>query len=128
MLEYGEGVMKTTEGFGDMVVVHALDPKDAPAIAQIRTAVRPQKGAPWRIESRKFFDALMEGVSPRADMTVESATVGGVPGIWVHPASSRSDEAILHVHGGWFNAGSATPHQHLLRHTPPTAGTHAIGP
>jgi len=44
-------------------------PKDAPAIAQIRTAVRPQKGAPWRIESRKFYDALMEGVSPRDDVT-----------------------------------------------------------
>src|SRR5258706_12260428 len=97
--ECGEGVMKKTEGLGDMVVVHALDPEDAPAIAQIRTAVRPQKGAPWRIESRKFYDALIEVVPPRDDATVESPTFGGVPGLWVRPASNRSHEAILHVHG-----------------------------
>jgi monoterpene epsilon-lactone hydrolase len=113
---------------GDVVVIHPLDPEDAPAIAQIRAAARPQKGAPWRIESRKFFDALMEGVSPRDDVTFESATVGGVPGIWVHPASSRSDEAILHVHGGWFNAGSATPYRHLVGHIAARAGTKAFVP
>ena len=90
------------------VVIHPLDPADAAALIPMRAATRAQKGAPWRTESRKFFDALMEGVSPRADVTVESATVGGVPGIWVLPSWSRSDEAILHVHGGWFNAGSAT--------------------
>jgi hypothetical protein len=107
--------MKTTEGLGDFVVIHALDPEDALAIVPMRAAARTQKGAPWRIESRKFYDALMEGVSPRDDTRFESATVGGVPGLWVRPASSRSDEAILHVHGGWFNAGSATPYRHLSR-------------
>src|SRR5437762_8152874 len=83
-----------SKSLGNAVVIHPLDPEDAAALIPMRTAARTQKGAPWRIESRKFFDALMEGVSPRADVTVESATVGGVPGIWVHPASSRSDEAI----------------------------------
>src|SRR5258706_13997860 len=104
--------MKAKESLGDMVVVHALDPEDGPTIAGIRTATRPQKGAPWRIEARKYYDALLEGVSPRDDVTFESATVGDVPGVWVHPASRRSDEAILHLHGGWFGSGRATglPH------------------
>src|SRR5260221_8013761 len=128
MLEYGEGVMKTTKGLGDRVVVHALDPEDAPTIAQIRTAVRPQKGAPWRIESRKFYDALLEGVSPRNDVKFESATVGGVPGVWVRPASSRPDEAILHVHGGWFVSGSATAYRHLVGHIAARAGARAFVP
>src|SRR5260221_13906756 len=123
-----EGLMSTSESLGNVVVMHPLDPEDARAIAQIRSATRAQKGAPWRIESRKFYDALMEGVSPRADVTVESATVGGVPGIWVHPASSRSDEAILHVHGGWFNAGSAKPYRHLVGHIAARAGTRAFVP
>src|SRR4029077_1330785 len=79
------------ERHGRRVVIHPLDPEDAPAIAGIRTATRSQKGAPWRIEARKFYDALLEGVSPRNDVTFESATVGGVPGVWVRPASSRSD-------------------------------------
>ncbi|HSU89188.1 MAG TPA: esterase, partial [Terriglobia bacterium] len=75
----------------DVVVTHALDPEDAAALIPIQTAARTQKGAPWRLESRKFYDALMEGVLPRAEVTFESATIGGVPGVWVHPASSRSD-------------------------------------
>jgi len=128
MLERREGLMSTSKSLGNAVVIHPLDPEDAAALIPMRTAARTQKGAPWRIESRKFFDALMEGVSPRADVTVESATVGGVPGIWVHPASSRSDEAILHVHGGWFNAGSATPYRHLVGHIAARAGTKAFVP
>ena len=120
--------MNGTEGSGEMVVVHALDPADAPVIAQIRTAVRPQKGAPWRIESRKFYDALLEGVAPRADVTFESGTVGGVPGVWVRPASSRPDDAILHVHGGWFVSGSATAYRHLVGHIAARAGASAFVP
>src|SRR5260221_3670630 len=128
MLEYGEGVMKTTKGLGDRVVVHALDPEDAPTIAQIRTAVRAQKGAPWRIESRKFYDALLEGVSTRDDVTFESSTVGDVAGVWVHPASSQSDEAILHLHGRWFVSGSATAYRHLVGHIAARAGARAFVP
>ena len=120
--------MNGTEGSGEMVVVHALDPADAPVIAQIRTAVRPQKGAPWRIESRKFYDALLEGVAPRADVTFESGTVGGVPGVWVRPASSRPDDAILHIHGGWFVSGSATAYRHLVGHIAVRAGASAFVP
>jgi acetyl esterase/lipase len=113
---------------GDAVVIHPLDPEDAPAIAAIRTATRAQKGAPWRIEARKSYDALLEGVSPRDDVTFESATIGGVPGVWVRPASSRSDEAILHVHGGWFVSGSATAYRHLVGHIAARAGTRAFVP
>src|SRR6266849_2717627 len=128
MLERREGLMSTSESLGNAVVIHPLDPEDAPAIARIRSATRAQKGVPWRIEARTFLDALMEGVSPRSDVTFESAAVGGVPGIWVHPASSRSDEAILHVHGGWFNAGSATAYRHLVGHIAARAGTRAFVP
>ena len=70
----------------------------------------------------------MERVSPRDDVTFESATVGDVPGVWVHPASSRSDEAILHVHGGWFDAGSATAYRHLVGHIAARAGARAFVP
>jgi acetyl esterase/lipase len=102
----------------DVVAIHPLDPEDASTIAGMRAAVRTQKGVRWTIDARKFFDALMEGVTPRNDLTFESATVGDVPGLWVHPASSRSDEAILHVHGGWFHAGSATAYRHLSGTSP----------
>jgi monoterpene epsilon-lactone hydrolase len=120
--------MSTSERLRNDGVIHPLDPGDAPVIAQIRSATSAQKGAPWRIEARKFYDALLEGVSPRDDVTFESATVGGVAGVWVRPASSRSDEAILHVHGGWFVSGSATAYRHLVGHIAARAGTKAFIP
>ena len=58
--------MSPTESLGDLVVIHPLDPEDAPTIAFIRTAARTQKGARWTIDARKQYDALMEGVLPRA--------------------------------------------------------------
>jgi monoterpene epsilon-lactone hydrolase len=120
--------MRSTESLGDVAVIHPLDPEDASTISRIGTAARPYKGARWRIESRQQYDALMEGVSPRGDVTFESDTVGGVPGLWVHPASSRLDEALLHLHGGWFNAGSATAYRHLVGHIAARAGTRAFVP
>ena len=120
--------MSGTNGFGDRIVVHPLDPEDAAALIPMKAAARTQKGAPWTIESRKFYDALMEGVRPRADVTFESATIGDVPGVWVHPASSRSDEAILHVHGGGFVEGSATAYRHLVGHIAARANTKAFVP
>src|SRR6267143_1887959 len=109
-----------------VVVIHPLDPEDAAALIPVSAAARAQKGARFRIEARPFFDALMEGVAPRADVTFEMATVGAVPGVWVQPASSRSDAAILHVHGGWFNAGSATAYRHLVGHIAARAGARAF--
>jgi len=65
--------------------------------------VGSSKGARPGIEARGQFDALMESVLPRGDVTFETDTLGGVPGLWVHPAYWRSGEAIIHLHGGWFN-------------------------
>jgi epsilon-lactone hydrolase len=49
----------------------------------------------------------MERVSSRDDVTFETDTVGGIPGLWVHPAQRRSGKAILHLHAaiGAFLAG-----------------------
>src|SRR5216684_6318659 len=120
--------MSASERSGDVVVIHPLDPEDASTIDRIGTAARTYKGVRWRIEARKQYDALMEGVSPRGDVTFEPDTVGGVPGLWVHPASSRPDEALLHVHGGWFSAGSAMAYRHLVGHIAARAGTRAFVP
>jgi epsilon-lactone hydrolase len=128
VLERKEGLMSSSESLGNVLVIHPLDPEDASMISRIETGARPYKGLPWRIEARKQYDALLEGVAPRADVTFESDTVGGVPGLWVHPASSRPDEALLHLHGGWFNAGSAWAYRHLVGHIAARAGTRAFVP
>jgi epsilon-lactone hydrolase len=98
----------------DRVVTHPLDPADAAIMNGIRAMVSPMKGMARGIEARPPFDALMEGVLPRNDVTFETDMVGGIPGLWVLPTHSRSDEAILHLHAGWFVLGTAKAFRHLV--------------
>ena len=88
----------------------------------------PPRACPRGIEGRGQFDALMESVLPRDDVTFEADALGGIPGIWVHPANGRSDEAIVHLHGGWFNFGSAKAYRHLVGHIAARAGARAFIP
>src|SRR5712672_2819115 len=110
------------------VVVHPLDPEDAAVTAAFRAMVSSAKGARQGIEARGQFDAFMENVLPRDDVTIKTDTFGGVPGLWVQPADWRSGEAIVHLHGGWFNFGSAKAYRHLVGHIAARAGARAFIP
>jgi monoterpene epsilon-lactone hydrolase len=111
------------------LATHPLDPEDASAIAPMRAAMRAAKGARQEtIAARAQFDGFMEFVPPPGDVTFEAGSVGDIPGLWIHPASSRSAEAILHLHGGWFNFGSAKAYRHLVGHIAARAGASAFVP
>ena len=110
------------------VAIHPLDPEDAAITAAMRAMVSSAKGARPGIEARAQFDALMESVLPRDDVTFEADTLGGVPGLWVHPADWQSNEAIVHLHGGWFNFGSAHAYRHLVGHIAARAGARTFIP
>ena len=111
------------------ISIHPLDAEDALAMKPLRAAVRAAKGVRSDAgNARVQFDALMERVLPPGDVTFETASVGDIPGLWVHPASSRSGEAILHLHGGWFNFGSAQAYRHLVGHIAARAGASAFVP
>jgi acetyl esterase/lipase len=111
------------------IAIHPLDPEDVPAISSIRTAASAAKGVRWTVEARRRFDALMESVPPPlGDVAFESGTVGEIPGLWVYPASSRSSEAVLHLHGGGFNAGSPRACRHLVGHIAARTRTTAFVP
>ena len=112
----------------DSVEIHPLDPEDAVIASAMRAMVRATKGASRGIEARGQFDAFMESVSPRDDVTFEAGALGGIPGIWVYPANQRPDEAIVHLHGGWFNFGSAKAYRHLVGHIAARAGARAFIP
>lgn len=86
------------------------------------------KGVRRGVEARGPFDALMERVLPRDDVTVEADTIGGVSGIWTCPADCRSEEAIVRLHGGWFSFGSAKAFRHLVGHIAARAGARAFIP
>src|ERR1700693_1523718 len=110
------------------VAIHRLDPEDAALTAAMRAMASSSRGARRGIEARGQFDAFMESVLPPDDVTFEEDTLGGIPGLWVHPASWRSDEAIVHLHGGWFNFGSAKAYRHLVGHIAARAGARAFIP
>jgi epsilon-lactone hydrolase len=112
----------------DFVVFHPLDPEDGAITTAIRANASSTKGVPPGIEARGQFDAFMESVLPRDDVTFETDTLGGIPGLWVHPADWRSGEAIVHLHGGWFNFGSAKAYRHLVGHIAARAGARAFIP
>lgn len=102
------------ENHGSPIVTHALDPQDAANLAPIMTGARAAKGLPWTVDARKGFDAIMERVQARDDVTFAPGTLANVPGLWVHPRSTQPGTAILHLHGGWFCSGSANAYRHLV--------------
>src|ERR1700743_929078 len=110
------------------ISIHPLDPEDAAVTATFRAMPSSSKGAKAGVGARGQFDALMERVSPRNDVIFDAETVGGVPGMWVYPANPQSDEAMLHLHGGWFNFGSAKAYRHLVGHIVARTGQRAFIP
>lgn len=112
----------------DFAVVHPVDPEDAAITAALRTMASATKGVRRGIEAREQFDALMENVQPRGDVAFEPNTLGGVPGFWINPVNRKPDAAILHLHGGWFNFGSAKAYRHLVGHIAARTGARAFVP
>lgn len=112
----------------DVTLMHPLDPQDAPIVTAIQVMMRAGKGARLGVESRQGFDAMMESVLPREDVRFESDVVGDIPGVWVYPAHHQPDEAILHLHGGWFNFGSAQAFRHFVGHIAARAWAKAFIP
>jgi epsilon-lactone hydrolase len=115
-------------GSADLATVHPLDPDDATVTAAMRAMVSSTKGVLRGIEARGQFDAFMESVSPSDGVTFEEGSLGGIPGVWVQPANVQSDRAIVHLHGGWFNFGSAKAYRHLVGQIAARAGARAFVP
>ena len=112
----------------DFVVMHPLDADDAAIAGAMRDMTRASKGVSVGIEARGQFDAFMERVTPRDDVTFETDTIGGITGLWVRPAVWNPEEAIIHLHGGWFAFGSATAYRHLVGQVVARAGARAFVP
>src|SRR6267154_877865 len=55
-------------------------------------------------------------------------SLGGISGWWAKPARPRQGAAILHVHGGWFNLGTARAYRNFVGHIAASAGADAFIP
>ncbi|MGI4828677.1 MAG: alpha/beta hydrolase fold domain-containing protein, partial [Janthinobacterium lividum] len=107
---------------------HPCSTEDQAAMAAIRDVVTPNKGKLRGVEARVPFDALMERVAAPAAIEYKADRIGGIPGWWCTPAEARPDSVVMHVHGGWFNWGSAQAFRHLAGHIAARTGVAAFVP
>ena len=101
---------------------HPLSAEDEAAMAAMRAIVEPNKGKLRGVAARVPFDSIMEHVSAPDGVVYEAARVGGTSGGWCRPDDARPGEAVMHIHGGWFNWGSARAFRHLAGHIAVSAG------
>lgn len=114
---------------GDLWLVrHPVCNEDSVAVAALRSAVAPMKGKLAGTAGRGRFDDLMERVAVSAGVTFEPATFGGIDGWWAKPARAQKGAAIIHVHGGWFNWGTARAFRNFAGHIALSAGADAFIP
>src|SRR2546428_12551282 len=108
--------------------VHPLSPEDSRGATAVRASVAAFKGKPAGTAARGPFDAVMERVAAPAGVTFVADTVGGISGWWANPARPRKGAAIIHVHGGWFNLGTASAYRNFVGHIASSAGADAFVP
>src|SRR3989440_7201860 len=110
------------------LAVHPLSPEDVLGATALRASVAAFKGKLAGTAARGPFDEVLERVVDPTDVTFVADTVGGISGWWAKPARSRNGAAIMHVHGGWFNLGTARAYRNLVGHIASSAGAAAFIP
>jgi epsilon-lactone hydrolase len=109
-------------------VIHPLSREDSAAMTAMRSAVAAMKGKLEGVAARGPFNGIMEHVTSPAGVSFEPDTVGGISGWWAKPARARKRAAILHLHGGWFNWGTASAFRNFVGHIAISAGADAFIP
>src|SRR6266568_1656532 len=110
------------------LAVHPLSQEDSLVATALRAGVAAVKGKLAGTAARGPFDDIMERVAAPTDVTFEADTVGGISGLWAKPARPRKGAAIIHVHGGWFNLGTASAYRNFVGHIASSAGADAFVP
>lgn len=121
-------IRENTSTMQSWSVIHPLSPEDSAAMTSLRSAVAAMKGKLEGVAARAPFNAIMESVAPPAGVAFEAGSVGGISGWWATPPRARKSAAILHLHGGWFNWGTAQASRNLVGHIAISAGADAFIP
>ena len=110
------------------IIFHPATPEDKAAMAAMRAVVEPNKGKLRGAATRGPYDDIMNRVVAPEGVSYEEDEIGGIPGWWCRPEGARDGEAICHLHGGWFNFGSAKAFRHLVGHIAKSANVAAFVP
>jgi epsilon-lactone hydrolase len=93
---------------------HPVTQQDKDAMAAMRAIVEPNKGRMQGTAARDAYDGIMNRVKAPSGVTFHEDKLGEVSGWWCRPANIQPGKAIVHLHGGWFNWGSAQAFRHLV--------------
>lgn len=107
--------MKTTT-LDSVTTIHPVTPEDKMAMAALRAMAEPNKGRLQGTAARGPFDQIIGRVIAPRDVTCQQDTLDGVAGWWARPVGAQPGIAILHLHGGWFNWGTAQAYRNLVGH------------
>jgi monoterpene epsilon-lactone hydrolase len=99
--------LKNTGAEAPWLVIHPLSKEDSVVVAGLRSVVAHMKGKFDETAGRGPFNGITERVVVVEGVTFEAATVAGISGEWAKPARAQKGVALIHVHGGWFNWGTA---------------------
>jgi epsilon-lactone hydrolase len=97
-------------------------------MAQMRAMVGSNKGQLRGVAARPAFDGVIVRTAAPKAVSYREDRIGGVSGWWCESTEAPIDTAILHLHGGWFNWGSAQAFCHLVGHVARSAGARAFVP
>jgi monoterpene epsilon-lactone hydrolase len=109
-------------------MIRPLTAHDQAVMTQMRAAAAPNKGKLRGVAARPAFDSIIGRTATPEDVSYREDRIGGVSGWWCEPSAAPADTAILHLHGGWFNWGSAEAFRHLVGHIARSAGAKAFVP
>src|ERR1700739_2552219 len=96
--------------------IHPLSQEDSAAVTTLRSMVAGVKGKLQGTNARNPFNSYMERVEAPEGVVFEVDTIGEIPGWWAKPAQAWKGTAIIHMHGGLFNLGTAQAYRKFLRH------------
>ena len=117
-----------TPARGSWLTLHPVTAQDRAVMAAFRAMVAPNKGKLRGTAARAPFDAAMSGIIAPEGVTFREDRIGKIPGWWCEPADALPGAALLHLHGGWFNLGSAAAYRHLVGHIARSARAAAFVP
>jgi monoterpene epsilon-lactone hydrolase len=107
---------------------HPFTDTDQAVMAQVRAMVGPNNGKLRGVAARQMFDDIIRHVAPPERVNFREGEVGGVSGWWVEPEGAAAGRVILHLHGGWFNWGTAEAYRNLVGHIARNAAAAAFIP
>lgn len=117
-----------TDRLNPWLMIHPMTLEDSEAMTALRAVAGPMKGKLQGIGAREPFDAIARRTAAPEGVSYEADIVGGVSGWWCVPNQVRADEVVLHLHGGWFNWGTALSFRHLAGHIANRAGVAVFVP